>query len=321
MKAIVFRKYGTPDVLQLEDVEKPRPQAKEVVMKVHAASVNDWDWQLMQGTPLVNRLMFGLFKPRLNILGIDVAGTVVSTGSNVTAFQAGDEVFGDLSAAKWGGFAEYASAPESALTHKPPDLSFEEAAAMPQAGLLALQGILQFGSLHPGHKVLINGAGGGMGTVAIQIVKALGAEVTGVDRAGKLDVMRSLGADHVIDFTQEDFTKSGRQYDFILDAAAHHSVFDYKRSLRAHGQYVMAGGASARIIQIMLMGPLLSKIGNRKLGILAHKPNYQMPALLEYWKQGHMKPVIDRTFPLEKVPGAMAHFGSGEAKGKVVIRM
>ena len=218
MKAIVYTKYGPPDVLELKEVAKPTPKDNEVLIKVHAASVNDWDWALLRGVPFVNRLTTGILKPiKIKILGSDIAGRVEAVGKNAKQFQAGDEVFGDLSGLAWGGFAEYVCAPENRLILKPASMSFEQAAAIPQAAVLALQGLRDKRQVQPGQKVLINGAGGGAGSFAIQIAKSFGVEVTGVDSTTKLDMMRSLGADHVIDYKQEDFTKNGQRYDLILD--------------------------------------------------------------------------------------------------------
>ncbi|MCH8089835.1 MAG: NAD(P)-dependent alcohol dehydrogenase, partial [Chloroflexi bacterium] len=252
MKAIVYHKYGLPDVLGFEEVEKPTPRDDEVLVKVHAASINSWDWDLLRGRPVVR--MWGLFKPKYTIPGSDIAGRVEAVGRKVKQFQPGDEVYGDLSGCGWGGFAEYVCGRENALALKSTSMTFEEAAAVPQAGLLALQGLRDKIEIRPGHKVLMNGAGGGVGTFAIQIAKNLGAEVTGVDSARKFDMIRSLGADHVIDFAIEDFTKNGQQYDLILDVVASRSMFDYKRALSPHGTYVMIGGSGARILQVMLLG-------------------------------------------------------------------
>lgn len=317
MKAVVYREYGSPDVLKLEEVEKPIPKDDEVSVKVRAVSVNDWDWGLLRGKPFVNRLLFGLTKPKKQILGSDIAGVVDAVGKNVTKFQPGDEVFGDLSG-EWGGFAEYLCAPEDALTRKPAGMTFEQAAAIPQAGLLALQGLFKQ-QIQPGNSVLINGAGGGAGTIAVQIAQSFGAEVTGVDRTSKLDLMRSVGADHVIDFTQEDFTQNGKRYDLILDAAAHHSIFDYRRSLKPAGNYVMLGGASSMIIQVMLLGPVISMAGNKKLSALMHKPNKEMDLFIELFESDKVKPVIDKVYPLHKTAEAFRYFGKGQAKGKLVV--
>jgi len=319
MKAVVYQKYGSPDVLELKEVEKPTPKDNEVLIKVHAASVNDWDWGLLRGKPFMNRLFFGLLKPKIKTIGGDIAGRIEAVGRNVKKFQPGDEVFGDLSGCGFGGFAEYVCARENALVLKPASMTFEEVAAVPQAAVLALQGLRDKRQIQPGQKVLINGAGGGAGTFAVQIAKSLGAEVTGVDSTSKLDMMRSIGADQVIDFTQEDFTKNEQRYDLILDFAAHHSIFDYKRALSPKGIYIMVGGSSARIFQTIFLGPLISMTGSKKMGILAHKPNKGLDFMKELFEAGKVVPVIDRRYPLSEVPEALRYFGEGHARGKVVI--
>jgi len=318
MKAIVYTKYGPPDVLQLKEVEKPTPKDNEVLVKVHAASVNDWDWGLLRGTPFVNRLLFGLLKPK-KILGADIAGRVEAVGRNVTQFQPGDEVFGDISGCGFGGFAEYVCARENALVLKPASMTFEEVAAVPQAAVLALQSLRDKGQIQPGQKVLINGAGGGAGTFAVQIAKSFGAEVTGVDSTRKLDIMRSIGADHVIDYTKEDFTKNGQRYDWILDFAAHHSIFDYKRALSPKGIYVIVGGSTRIFQQVVFLGPLISMTTSKKMSILLHKANKHLAFMKELFEAGKVKPVIDKRYPLSEVPEALRYFGKGYAQGKVVI--
>jgi NADPH:quinone reductase-like Zn-dependent oxidoreductase len=265
MNAIVYEKYGPPDVLELREVEKPIPKDNEVLVEVHAASVNDWDWGLLRGKPLMNRLVVsGLLKPKIKILGGDIAGRVEAVGRNVSRFEPGDEVFGDLSGCGFGGFAEYVCARESALALKSSSMTFEKAAAIPQAAVLALQGLRDKGEIQPEQKVLINGAGGGAGTFAVQIAKSFGAEVTGVDSTRKLDIMRSIGADHVIDYTQEDFTKTGLRYDWILDFAGYHSIIDYNRALNPRGIDVMVGGSAATFLQTLFLGPLISTIRHKK---------------------------------------------------------
>lgn len=317
MRAIVFKEYGSPDVLQLGEIDKPIPKDDEVLVKIHAASINEWDWGILHAKPFVNRLLFGLLKPKV-ILGCDIAGRIEAVGKKVKKFQPGDEVFGDLSASGWGGFAEYTSARENALAPKPACLTFEEAAAVPQAGLLALQG-LRKKQIQPGQKVLINGAGGGAGTFAVQIAKSFGAHVTGVDSTRKLNLMRSLGADQVIDYTKEDFTKNGKQYDLILDIAAHHSIFDYKRALSPKGIYLVIGGASGPMFQALSLGPLLSLIGEKKMGPVMLQPNKGLDYMTELFAAGKVKPVIDRCFPLSKTADAFWYYGGGKALGKVVI--
>ena len=322
MKAIVFHKYGQPDVLALEEIEKPCPGDDEVLVKVYASCINSWDWELLQGIPFVNRLMAGILKPtKIKIPGCDIAGRIESVGKNVKQFQVGDEVFGDLSSCGWGGFAEYVSAPEKVLILKPACLTFEQAAAVPQAALLALQG-LQRGGIQAGKKVLINGAGGGSGTFAIQIAKEFGAEVTAVDSTEKLDIMRSTGADHVIDYTQKDFTKNGQHhdnqgYDLIFDNAANRSLSDYKRVLNPGGMHVMVGGKSFNIFKTLLA----SIFGSRKYVLLLHKANKGLDTMKQLFESGKVVPVIDRSYPLSEAADAMRYFAAGHAKGKVVITL
>ena len=319
MKAMVLKKYGSPDYFELCDVEKPAPRDNEVLVRIHSASINSWDWEILMGKPFVNRLMCGLLKPeKIKILGCDIAGCVETVGKNVSQFQTGDEVFGDLSASGWGGFAEFVCAPENALALKPANLTFDQAAAVPQAGLLALQG-LNKGRIQSGQKVLINGAGGGSGTFAIQIAKLIGAEVTGVDSKDKLDTMRSLGADHVIDYEQENFTKQGKLYDLILDVQAHHSIFDCKRTLSPEGVYVFVGGTNAQASQAIFLGPLISLIGNKKMVVLLHKANKDLDSLKELLSTSNVAPCIDKCYPLNEVPEAFRYFGEGHVKGKAVI--
>jgi NADPH:quinone reductase-like Zn-dependent oxidoreductase len=319
MKAIVYAEYGPPDVLQLKEVPKPTPKEDEILIKVHAASVNDWDWGLLRGTPFVNRLMFGLLKPKTKILGCDIAGRVEAVGKNVNQFQPGDEVFGDLSGSGFGGFAQYVCAREDVLALKHASMTFEEAAAVPQAGVLAVQG-LRKGQIQKGKKVLINGAGGGVGTFAVQIAKSFGAEVTGVDSTRKLDMLLSMGADHVIDYTKEDFTKNGQAYDLIIDVVVYRSMFDYKRALGPKGIFVMIGGSIPRIFQIVLTAPLITR--SKKLVILAHKPNPKdLIFLNDLFEAGKVTPVIDRCYPLSEVPEALRYFGKGRHQGKIVITL
>jgi len=321
MKAMVYHTYGSPDVLKLEEVQKPVPQDDEVLVQVHATSVNAGDWHLLRAKPFLMRFMgFGLIKPKHTILGSDIAGRVEVVGRNVTQFQVGDEVFGDLSGCGFGGFAEYVCARENALALKPANLSFEEAAAVPSAGVTALQGLREKGQIKLGQKVLINGASGGIGTFAVQLAKAFGADVTAVCSTRNVDIVRSIGADHVIDYTQEDFTKNGQRYDLILAVNGYHSISAYKRALHPEGVYVMTGGSNAQLFQAMLLGPLVSRTGRQKMGNSAHKPNQKdlmfMKELLEASK---VKPVIDRRFPLRDVADAIRYLEAGHAQGKVVI--
>jgi NADPH:quinone reductase-like Zn-dependent oxidoreductase len=318
MKVIVYTKYGPPEVLQLKEVAKPTPKDDEVLIKVRAVSVNRSDWEGLRGKPLYARIG-GLLRPRQQILGSDIAGRVEMAGRNIRRFQPEDEVFGDI-LPRMGGFAEYVCARESALALKPPSMTFEQAAAIPQAAVIALQGIRDKGQVKPGQKVLISGAGGGAGTFAVQLAKFYGAEVTGVDNTGKLDFMRSLGADHVIDYTREDFTKNGKQYDLILDIVAHRSVFAYKRALRANGGYFLAGGSVATMLQVLLLGPWISMIESKKMRVLAVRPNTEdVDFMTELIEAGKVRPVIDKTYALSEVPEAIGYVGEGHARGKVVI--
>jgi NADPH:quinone reductase-like Zn-dependent oxidoreductase len=320
MKAIVFTKYGSPDVLELKEVDKPSPKDNEVLIRVHAASLNDWDWAALHGVPFVNRLMFGLLYPRKQILGSDIAGRIEAVGKSVRQFQPGDEVFGDLSG-HWGGFAEYVCARENALVLKAPSMTFEQAAAIPQAAMLALQGLRAMGRIQPGQKLLINGAGGGVGTFAIQIAKLYGVEVTGVDSPGKLAMLRSMGATHVIDYTQEDFTRNGQRYDLILDVKTTRSILTCARALSPNGTYVTVGGSMARLFQALLLSPWISMTQNKNIRLLALKPNRGLAYMKELFEAGKVVPVIDGPYELSEVPKAFRHSGEGRHKGKVVITL
>ena len=323
MKAIVFTQYGPPDGLELKDVPKPRPKDGELLIRVHASSINSWDWEYLNGTPFINRLMFGLLRPKpgKQRLGADIAGTVEDVGRQVTRFRPGDEVFGDLWD-NWGGFAEYACANESSMEPKPANSTFEEAAAVPQAGVLALQGLRKAGQMQPGQKVLINGAGGGVGTFAIQLAKLSGTEVTGVDASHKLDVVRSLGADHVIDYAQEDFTKIGECYDLIVDCQGFRSMFDHRRTLESGGTYAMVGGSIPRVYQLWFLSLFASLTrDDRKLRLVAEGPNKGLADLKELIEAGKLTPIIDRTYQLSGVPDALRYFGEGRHKGKIAITM
>ena len=319
MKAIVITKYGPPDVLRLEEVEKPVPGGNDVLVKVQAASLTYSNLFLVSGKPFPLRLIFGLFKPRLRIPGSDIAGRVEAVGGSVKKFRPGDEVFGDLSRCGRGGLAEYVSAPESDLGLKPANASFAEAAAVPEAALVALQALRDRGRIRQGQKVLIYGASGGIGTFAVQIAKYFGAEVTGVCGAGNLDLVRSLGADHVIDYAREDFSKNGQRYDLILATRGYCSIFVYKRSLTPGGIYIMVGGSWAQIFQAQLIGPWISITGNRKLGGLTVKPNQDLVFMKELIEAGKVKPVIDKRYPLHETAEAFRYYGEGHARGKVVI--
>lgn len=321
MKAIVFTKYGSPENLELKDVPRPTPKDDQLLVKVHASSINSWDWEFLNGKPFINRLTYGLLKPKpgKRILGADIAGTVAAVGRQVSRFQAGDEVFGDLWD-NWGGFAEYACTQETALESKPRNLTFEEAAAVPQAGVLALQGLRKAGPLQQEQKVLINGAGGGVGTFAVQLAKLSGAEVTGVDAPHKLDVVRSVGADHVIDYTRNDFTKTGQQYDLIIDCQNFRSMFENRRALSPNGTFAMIGGSMPRAFQLWFLSLITSLTGEgRKLKLVAEGPNHGLADLKELIEACQIVPVVDRIYRLGEVPEALRYFGEGRHKGKIAI--
>ncbi len=321
MKAIVYIKYGPPDVLHLEDVKKPDLNEEQVLIKVHAASINASDWHFLTADPFPMRLIgTGLFKPKNMILGADIAGCVEAVGRNVKQFRPGDAVFGDIFGLGSGSFAEYVTVPESALALKPSNVSFEEAAAVPVAAVTALQGLRNQGHIQPGQKVLINGASGGVGTFAVQIAKALGAEVTAVCSTRNLEVARSIGADHVIDYTKEDFTQNGRQYDLILAVNGYHSLPAYKRSLTPQGIYVFVGGLPAQTFQSLFLGPWMSKSEGRKITSCMKKANQKdLLFIRDLLKDGKIKPVIDECYSLSKTAEAFRYFEKGHARGKVVI--
>jgi len=321
MKAIVYQKYGPPDVLKLEEIPRPTPSDDEVLVEVNAASVNYSDWAFVRGKPFLVRLISGLLKPK-NILGADIAGRVEAVGRNVKQFKPGDDVFGDISGCGWGGFVEYVSVTENALALKPANLTFEEAAAVPQAAVVALQGLRNKGQIQSGQKVLINGASGGIGTFAVQIAKSFGAQVTGVCSTPNVDMVRSIGADKTIDYTQEDFAKTGQRYDLILAAAGYRSIFDYKHALNPTGIYVMTGGSMKQIMQANLLGPAISKAGGKKLVALSHKTSQKDLVLMkELVEAGKVKPVIDRRYTLSEIAEALRYYGEGHSRGKVVITL
>jgi NADPH:quinone reductase-like Zn-dependent oxidoreductase len=341
MKAIVRHEYGGPEVLKLEEIEKPTPRDDEVLVKVHAASANLGDWEILRADPFFIAVMGKIFGPKprhspaptsdtapprrrrgllpkYKVLGSDVAGRVEAVGKDVSQHKPGDEVFGMCF---FGAFAEYVCVPKRApLVPKPASMTFEEAAALPQATFIAQQGLCDKGHVQAGQKVLINGAGGGAGTLAVRIAKNLGAEVTAVDNAEKQEMMRSIGADRVIDYKREDFTQNGERYDLILDLAAHRSVFDCKRALRPGGKYVSAGGATVPVLQSMLLGPLMSMMGSKKvIFLMAQDRAEDLVLMTELVSAGKVVLIIDRRYPLSEVPEALQYMGEGHALGKVVI--
>ena len=317
MKAIVYEKYGSPDVIQLKDKEKPAPKDDDVLIKIHAASVNAYDWHFLTADIFLIRFMGGgLLKPKNPRLGADMAGRIEAVGKNVKQFQLGDEVFGMVN----GSFAEYTCAPESALALKPVNTSFDEAAAIPMAAITALQGLRDEGQIRAGQKVLINGASGGVGTFAVQIAKSFGAEVTAVCSTRNLEQARLIGADHVIDYTKEDFTKNGQKYDLVFAANGYHSLLAYKRALTPNGIYIMAGGSMAQIFQSMLMGSMMSEAGGRKMsGVSAKRNQDDLVFIKELFEAGKVKSIIDRQYPLSEAAEALRYLGTGHARGKVVI--
>jgi NADPH:quinone reductase-like Zn-dependent oxidoreductase len=321
MKAIVYTSYGPPNVLRLEEVETPTPSDDQVLVKVHAASVNRCDCGFVRGRPLAVRLWSGLLRPRIKILGVDIAGRVEAAGRNANQFQPGDDVFGEISVSGWGGFAEYACASENALVSKPVNLTFAEAAAVPLAAVTALQGLRDHGRIRAGQKVLINGASGGVGMFAVQIAKSFGAEVTGVCSTRNLEMARSIGADQVIDYTEDDFTRNEKRYDLIFAVNGYHPISDYRRALNSDGTYVCAGGSMAQVCQAMFLGPFASMGGSKRM--VAMGPTKQSTSDLEFVKElleaGKVMPVIDKCYPLSEVPEAIRHLEEVHARGKVVI--
>ena len=320
MKAIVCTEYGSPDVLQLKEVPRPTPGDDQVLVRVHAASVNAADLETLRGDFIVR--MASPRKPMYEIPGSDIAGRVEAVGRNVQQYEPGDEVWSDLSFPHGlGGFAEYVCASEQALAPKPASMTFEEAATYPQAAIVALQSLRDKGRIQPGQKVLINGAGGGMGTFAVQLAKHFGADVTGVDSTPKLDMLRSIGADHVIDYKQKDYTRSGQRYDLILDLAAYRSVFDYRRALTPEGIFMMVGGSVGTLLQVVSLGTLISRMGSQRIGINAWEPNKRedLAFLGELFEAGKVVPVIDRRYPLREVPEALRYLDEEPHLGKLVI--
>jgi NADPH:quinone reductase-like Zn-dependent oxidoreductase len=321
MRAITYYNYGSTEHLKLEDVPTPVPSPNEVLIKVFAASVNSWDWDLVRGSPFVIRLN-APSKPKYSIIGCDVSGRVESIGKNVKRFKPGDEVFGDISGCHWGAFAEYVTADEKVLALKSPSMTFEQAAAIPQAGVLALQGLRDVGKIKAGDKVLLNGAGGGVGTFALQYAKMLGAEVTCVDTEKKLIMLKALGADHVIDFNKENFIRNNMQYDIILDVITHHSMSEYARVLKPGGRLVIVGGSMKRVFQVMFLGKIYSAMTKKYPRLLMHQPKASdLDVLRELFNSGDVKPVIDRVFPLSETAKAIQYLGDGLAKGKVVVKV
>jgi NADPH:quinone reductase-like Zn-dependent oxidoreductase len=317
LKAIVYTKYAGINALQLKEVEKPIPKDDEVLVRNYAVSINDWDYNLLQGN-FITRMMNGILKPKKQILGSDIAGRIEAIGKNVTRFKVGDDVYGDLSG-RWGGFAEYTCAQEKALVHRPAAMSYVEAAAIPQAAMLAVQGLIDKGKISEGQQVLINGAGGGVGLFGLQIAKLYDAEVTGVDHTSKLDTMRDLGFDHVMDYTKEDFTKTGQQYDLVLDTKSSRSLFQCANALKPNGVYVTVGGAIGRLLQGLLLIPFISLFKKKHIRIVALKPNKDLGYMNKLFEKGKLKFVIEGPFPLSDFAEAFRLFDKAEHKGKIVM--
>ena len=322
MKAIVYTEYGSPNVLRLIEVEKPIPKDDQVLIEIYAASANPLDWHMMRAEPFLVRLDNGFLKPKNPKLGADVAGRVVAIGKNITKFQIGDQVFGELSASGLGGFAEYACIKENLVVLKPSNLSFEAAAATPVAAITALQGLRDTGQIKTGQDVLINGASGGVGTFAVQIAKFYGAKVTGVCSTRNMEMVRSIGADHVIDYNKEDFTRGEQRYDLIFDAVGNRSVADYKRALKPNGICSVAGFSTlSHLFQVILLGGWVSKTSSQKIGLMGvAKPNQKdLLVLKELLENNKIVPVIDKTYSLSQVADAIAYLEQGHARGKVII--
>ena len=321
MKAFVFEKYGLPNVLQLKEVAKPIPNENEVLVKIHSASINDWDWGLVRGKPFVIRLIYGLKKPKIKIPGVDVSGKIEAVGGKVSSFKIGDKIYCDLSECGFGGFAEYVCVPEKNLSKKPTNISYNDASALPHAGLLALQGLMEKGKVKSGQNILINGAGGGVGTLGIQILKLYELKVTGVDSDEKLGLMKSMGFDSVIDYKKVDFTDNGEKYDLILDTKSNRSVFKYARSLKKNGTYITVGGSMYRLFEILLIGSLLSLFTDKKLSVLNLRPNKGLDRNSKLVEKGQIKPVIDGPYGFDEIPELIQYFGEGKHLGKIVVEI
>ncbi|VEF46203.1 alcohol dehydrogenase, zinc containing [Bacillus freudenreichii] len=320
MKAIVCNKYGSPDVLEFKEIEQPLPLENQVLVKVHTASLNFGNLVLLRGKPFLARFAFGLLRPKYSIPGGDIAGIVEAVGKDVKQFQPGDEVFGDLSRCGWGGFAEYVTVPEYALALKPTNISFEEAAATPMASVTALQGLRDKGKIKPGQKVLICGASGGVGTFAVQIAKSFGAEVTGVCSTRNLEILHSIGADQIIDYTKEDFTQKEERYDLILGVNGSNSISAYKRVLKPNGNFVHVGGSESQMFQSLVFGPFISITGSKKISNLLQRANQKdLIYVKELLEAGKVKPVIDKRYKLSEISEAFKYFQKGHAQGKVVL--
>ncbi len=322
MRAIFFENYGLPlKALTIKEVDKPIPKANEVLIKIYATAVNDYDWSIARGKPYLYRLMFGLFRPKNQIPGMELSGVIEAIGVGVTKWEVGDEVFGDISNYGFGTFAEYISIHEDSVIKKPEELSFEDAAAIPHASALALQGLRDLGKIKQGQKVLINGAGGGVGTIGFQVAKLHNCHVTGVDSAEKFEMMTSLGYDQLIDYNVFDFTRLGEQYDLILDCKTNKSPFSYLKALKPNGIYVTIGGNLSSLVSVLFWSKLISLFSSKKLKILSLKPNEGVDYICELLIDRKITPQIDGPYPLEEIPRLIQFFGEGLHKGKIVIRV
>ena len=321
MKALILTKYGNSEVLQIREIAKPAPTKNEILIKIHAAAVNDYDWSMMRGKPYIYRLMYGIFNPKRKIPGMELSGVIEALGTNANLFKVGDEVYGDISEYGFGSFAEYICIDEKAVILKPNKMTFEEAASIPHASMLAYQALLDIGKVKRNQKILINGAGGGFGTFGLQIAKLYDTEVTGVDTGKKLDMMKSIGFDHIIDYKNEDFTRNGQLYDLIFDAKTNRSTFEYLRSLAPNGKYISVGGNLTRLFQILLLKNLVPIFSKKKLHILALKPNKDLDYVNKLFEEGKIKPVIDGPYQLSEAPKIINYFGEGKHTGKVIISL
>ena len=321
MKAIICEKYGDPADLIYGNLEKPSPSEHQVLIKIYATAINDYEWSSVRGKPNLYRLLFGILKPRSKVPGMELAGVVEDVGTKVTSFKKGDRVYGDTSEFGFGRFAEFMAVNEAALTLMPDKMSFAEAASIPHASILALQGLRDKGEIKNGQRILINGAGGGVGTFGFQIAKLYDTLVTGVDTGEKLEMMKDLGFDHIIDFKKEDFTKNGEEYDLILDAKTNRSPFSYLRSLSPGGTYVTVGGKLSKLLKIVTFGPILSKLTGKKLKLLPLEANKGLDYINELYSDNKLKCIIDGPYPLHEVPTAIQYFGEGLHSGKVVINV
>jgi len=319
MKAVVCHSYGPPSLLQIEDLPVPTPTGQQVLVRVHAAAINDYDWSMVRGKPVLYQLLFGLRKPRNPVPGMEAAGVIEAVGPEATRFKVGDKVYGDTSEHGFGTFAEYLSIHEDALRHKPEAMSFAEAAATPHASLLAYQGLISLGKLQEGDQVLLNGAGGGVGTFAFQLTKTYNCKVTGVDAGPKLDKLTEMGFDHVIDYRKVDFTRTVHQYDVVLDCKTNRLPWAYLRALKPGGTYVTVGGHLGKMLTLVLFGQILKLFSRKRLKLLGLQPNKDLDVISDLYQEGKLKAIIDGPYPLKEVPRLIQYFGDGAHFGKIVL--